>query len=84
MVDELKLSGNELLAYAVIYGFSQTEGNWFTGTIKYLATWLNTTPRTVYNVLENLVDKKLIEKKTVYINGIKYCKYRVTYYDNKG
>ena len=81
MINDLDLKGNELFTYSIIYGFSQTEGNWFTGSIKYIAHWLNSTPRTVYNVLEGLVAKKLIVKKTVYKNNVKYCQYRVTYHD---
>ena len=37
MVNELHLSGNALLIYSVIYGFSQDGKSWFTGSRSYLA-----------------------------------------------
>lgn len=62
MIRDLKLKGNELLVYAVIYGFSQDGKNVFNGSLQYLADWTNSTKRAVINVLKNLVDKGLIEK----------------------
>lgn len=78
MVSELGLKGNELLIYACIYGFSQTENQWFTGSQQYLAEWTNTTKRNVRNCLNNLVDRGLLIKKENCINGVKLCEYRVT------
>ena len=37
MIEDLKLKGNELIIYAIIYGFSQTEGQLFNGSLQYLA-----------------------------------------------
>ena len=37
MINELNLKGNELAVYAIIYGFSQAENQFFTGTAQYLA-----------------------------------------------
>lgn len=62
MIRDLNLKGNELLVYAVIYGFSQDGKNVFNGSLQYLADWTNSTKRAVINVLKNLVDKGLIEK----------------------
>ena len=39
MRTELNLSGNELLVYAIIYGFSQDGESKFTGSRQYLADW---------------------------------------------
>ena len=36
MVTELKLKGNALMLYAIIYGFSQTTNTAFTGSVDYL------------------------------------------------
>lgn len=33
MVNNLKLQGNELMLFAIIYGFSQEENSRFTGSI---------------------------------------------------
>lgn len=36
MVTELKLKGNALMLYAIIYGFSQTTNTAFTGSVRLL------------------------------------------------
>lgn len=61
MVSELDLKGTELLVYAIIYGFSQTEGQCFTGSLKYLSEWTNCTVRGVTKCLNSLKEKGLIE-----------------------
>lgn len=62
MRTKLNLKGNELLAYAVIYGFSQTDGAKFTGSRKYLAEWCGCSMATIDRTLNVLVDKGLISK----------------------
>lgn len=62
MRTKLGLKGNELLAYAVIYGFSQTDGAKFTGSRKYLAEWCGCSMATIDRTLNSLVDKGLISK----------------------
>lgn len=76
MVNQLHLKGNELLVYAIIYGFSQAEGQVFSGGLRYLSDWLNTSKRTVMDNLKLLTQKDLIEKEEEFINGVKFCKYR--------
>ena len=61
MVSELGLKGTELLVYAIIYGFSQTEGQCFTGSRSYLAEWTNCTVRGVAKCLISLKEKGLID-----------------------
>ncbi len=75
MVNELKLKGNELLVYAIIYGFSQEENNVFSGSIKYLCEWTNASRKTIITTLQALVEKDLIFKQDEIINGVKFCKY---------
>lgn len=62
MRTKLDLKGNELLAYAVIYGFSQTDGAKFTGSRKYLAEWCGCSMATIDRTLNSLVDKGLISR----------------------
>lgn len=62
MRTKLNLKGNELLAYAVIYGFSQTDGAKFTGSRKYLAEWCGCSTATIDRTLNSLIDKGLISK----------------------
>lgn len=76
MVKDLKLKGNELLAYALIYGFSQDGETWFTGSSKYISEWLNIDRRNVLAVLQKLVEKGLLIKNEKIINGVKLCDYK--------
>lgn len=62
MRTKLNLKGNELLAYAVIYGFSQTDGAKYTGSRKYLAEWCGCSLATIDRTLDSLVNKGLISK----------------------
>lgn len=62
MINELGLKGNELMCYAIIYGFSQTTGQDFTGSYQYLADWCNIDRRSVIRVINNLLSKGLIVK----------------------
>lgn len=72
----LGLKGNELLVYAVIYGFSQDHDSWFSGSQSYLARWCNSTRQGIQKNLDSLIKKGLIEKRTVTINGTTYNNYR--------
>ena len=62
MIKELGLKGNELLIYAIIYGFSQAEGTTFNGSLQYLADWTNSSRQTVISILKTLKEKGLIER----------------------
>jgi len=78
MVNDLELKGNELLAYALIYGFSQDGESEFTGSLSYLVGWFGFTKKTAITTLQSLVDKGLVEKTEDYINGVKHNKYKIT------
>ena len=78
MLTDLKLKGNELLIYACIYGFSQTENQVFNGGLQYLADWVNSTKQSVIKCLKSLEEKGYIIKKEKYINGVKSCEYYTT------
>jgi hypothetical protein len=78
MVSDLKLKGNNLIIYAIIYGFTQDENTMFTGSLNYLSTWTNSTKRGVMNNLKNLEEKGLIVKKENFLNGVKHVKYCAT------
>ena len=47
MINDLNLNGNELLAFALIYGFTKDGESEYTGSINYLSNWLNCTRKTV-------------------------------------
>ena len=78
MINDLNLKGNELLIYAIIYGFSQAEGQIFNGSLQYLAEWTNSTKQGVSKNLKSLVEKGFIGKNDKYINGVKFCEYYAT------
>lgn len=78
MVKELNLKGNELLIYAIIYGFSQDEETKFSGSLKYLADWTNSTKQGVIKCLKSLESNSLIHKLEIIKNGVKFCEYYAT------
>ena len=78
MVDDLNLKGSELIAYAVIYGFSQDGESVFSGTSKYLARWCGIDRKNVFAVLKKLVDKGLIVKIKKEVNGVVLYDYAAT------
>ena len=81
MVTKLGLKGNELLIYAIIYGFSQTEDQTFNGSLQYLADWTNSTKQGVTKNLKALVEKGYIIIEDKYINNVKFCEYYATKLD---
>lgn len=78
MVKDLKLKGNELLIYAIIYGFSQNGEDRFTGSLQYICDWTNSTKQGVMKNLKSLVEKSLIEKTEIYKNNVKFVEYHAT------
>lgn len=75
MIRELKLKGNELIIYAIIYGFTQAENQVFNGSLEYLSQWTNSSKQTVLTNLKSLLDKGLIAKKEQIINNVKFVEY---------
>lgn len=76
MVTELKLKGNALMLYAIIYGFSQTTNTAFTGSVDYLCEWLGGVSRpTVINTLDNLVKQGLLTKSSTTKGALIYNSY---------
>lgn len=78
MISDLNLKGNELLVYAIIFGFSQSESQKYTGSLQYLADWTNSTTRNMRTCLQSLEAKGLIKKTDIYMNNVKFCEYECT------
>lgn len=74
MINELKLSANELLIYAIIYGFSQDGTSTFEGSETYLAEMISVSRQTICGILSKLEEKNLVEK----ISNGKIYKYKTT------
>lgn len=62
MITRLGLKGNELMIYAVIYGFTQNGETEFVGSMKYLADWTNSTIESVRKCINSLINKGYIVK----------------------
>lgn len=78
MVNELKLKGNELLIFAIIYGFSQDGQQSFSGSLQYLADWCNSTKQGILKNLKSLCEKGFIRRNENVINGVKFVEYYAT------
>ena len=76
MVETLGLKGNQLLAYALIYGFSQDGVSEFTGSVSYVEQWLGCARSTAFETLQKLEKAGHIIKRDIHESGTKYCAYR--------
>ena len=84
MVTKLHLKGLEKEVYAIIYGFAQTSGQAFNGSIQYLADWTLSTKQGIIKTLKKLVDKGLLIKKEKYTEGgIKQVEYYATQFTSQ-
>jgi DNA-binding Lrp family transcriptional regulator len=75
MVNELSLTGNDLICYALIYGFTQN-GDYWEKSHTYISEWLGVSKRSVSDILKRLVENRHIDKKEYEVNGVKFCKYK--------
>ena len=76
MLNRLNLKGIALQVYSIIYGFSQDDESYFTGSLQYLSDFTNTSKPTVIKALKELVDKGYLLKYENEINGVKFNKYK--------
>lgn len=58
----LGLKGNELIAYAIVYGFSQDADSDFHGSVSYIADWCGISRQQAMTILQKLTDAGLILK----------------------
>ncbi len=72
---ELGLSGNELLCYSLIYGFTQDKETEFKGSLYYISSALNVTRQNAKKIIDRLIDRGLIEKREMFFSGVKFCHY---------
>lgn len=75
MTNRLKLKGNDLLCYAIIYGFTQKDGETYHGGVDYLAQACNASGRTIISTLNKLTEKDLISKDSTVVQGVRYANY---------
>ena len=78
MITDLKLKGNKLLLFAIIYGFTQDEEQEFAGSLNYIREWLGgASKNTVIATLNELIDRKLIIKRQEELDGVVTNYYRI-------
>ena len=77
MLEKLKLSGIQLLVYAVVYSFCKSGDGEFRGSLEYLAKRSAASTVSVRNALKDLTEKELLIKTC----GDKYAHkcYRINY-----
>lgn len=79
MINQLKLSGNNLIIFALIHGFTKDGLHKFYGSIDTICEWTNLSRPTVISILKNLTDNGLLNKEEQVINNIKTCLYTTNY-----
>ena len=72
----LGLSGNDLMVFALIYGFSQNGQGCFYGSISYICETCGISKSTTLRILQDLTQRGFLIKKEIYENGLKYVSYK--------
>ena len=62
MINELGLKGNELILYAIIFGFSQDGESEYYGSQRYIASAMKISLPTANKIINGLLEKNLIIK----------------------
>ena len=75
MGNRLGLRGNDLICFAVIYGFSQDGESQFRGNLNYLTECMFCSRPTALLALDKLISLGYITKETVVLDGKKRCYY---------
>lgn len=75
------LSGNELLVYALILGFSQSQQGCFYGSISYVCEVCGISRATAIRSLQSLKEKGFIFKEENFQNGVKFVRYTASQID---
>lgn len=77
MRTRLRLRGNDLICFALIYGFSQDGVSEFRGSLRYIreATGV-ATDQSVLNIIKRLEDMGLVTKTTEVSGGVKSSSYK--------
>lgn len=79
MIKRLSLKSNQLIVFAIIFGFSQDRESYFKGSLRYIQDVLQVSRPTASDVLKDLVEKGLIIKKSRVINSVTFNYYKVNF-----
>ena len=74
---QLGLSYTEVVAFALVWSFTRDGEDWFQDSAATFAKWMCVADRrTARKALASLVEKRLIEKRDRWVNGVHLCDYR--------
>lgn len=76
MFNKLGLSGNEVIVYAIIYGFTQNGEDWFEGSLKYICESIGASKSTVLRILRTLESRGVIKKENYSVQGVTLARYK--------
>lgn len=88
MINKLGLSGNDLICFAIIYGFSQNHTSKFEGSFNYMAEFMSCSPKTAQRSIDKLLSRNLIYKleqgiskqhPSAYRSNVEYDDGKLTY-----
>lgn len=68
-VNQLRLKGNELMIYSIIFSYSRDGIQWYQAPAEYLASCVGASVSTVKDILKKLSDKGLLNKKSEKYKG---------------
>lgn len=78
MITKLGLGGDELMAYALVYGYTKDGLQWYHGGRKELSEWAGLSERRAGDCLNRLAARGLLLKAEIRVRGVKRCLYRAT------
>jgi DNA-binding MarR family transcriptional regulator len=84
MINDLHLTGQELICYAIIYSLSQLGQGRYNAGLEYLSTFMQCSQPTASKALKGLQAKKLIDKEEVITDYGRRVLYYCTNPDEKG
>lgn len=75
MRTELGLEGAELVAFALVHQFSQSNAGIYKGGTRYLSAWLGCSDNSARKYLKSLVARGLVKETSGNENGVPFCYY---------
>ena len=77
MVTELHLTGGDLITFAIVHQFSQSDAGLYKGNTSYLSAWTGWTEKTSRSHLTHLVELGLIQEVRGRENNSPFCYYKL-------